>query len=447
MSMPVYIAKVYSEVLKRLVMPIADKAMHTSLFASYRKIRSMKTWNREEIVKWQNTHLQKLVEHAYNHTRYYKELFDENGIRPEDVSSPADLQKLPVLRKEDIRNRYNDLIPDNIDLIPFIKKATGGSTGDPVPFLLDRKSWSFSNANTILNWERAGYHYGEKYIALGSTSLFVNKKKSYKHILYYHLTSKIGLSGINMSDDVCQDYVELVQKRKIRYIYGYASSLYLFAKYILKNQIKLNIIACFPTSEVLTDLYRKTISEAFQCKIVDSYGAHDGGVTAFSHQQGFFEVGYNCVVRLENPDENGTGAALLTDLFNHAMPLINYKIGDVYQIYPVKNHDYPYNGQVINKVLGRTSDIIYLENGNTLTGPGFTILFKDLPVEYYCIEKTGRNTITCSLIKLPDYSAQHEDLIISTIKKHAGKDLKVIIKHTNEYQFSKSGKKLYFKSS
>lgn len=433
--------------LKYGILPIADMAMSTSIFASFRQIKTMKYWHRDEIVKWQNNQLQILLKHAYNHTRYYKELFDQYGIQPQDIASCGDLQKLPVLRKEDVRNRYNDLIPDNLASIPFIKQTTGGSSGDPVPFLLDRRSWSFSNANMILNWERAGYHYGEKYVALGSTSLFVNKKRSYKHILYYHLKSKIGLSGINMSDDVCQNFVELVRKRKIRYIYGYASSIYLFAKYVLRKQIKLNIIACFPTSEVLTDLYRQTIKEAFQCKIVDSYGAHDGGVTAFSHQPGFFEVGYNCILRLENPDENATGSALLTDLLNYAMPLINYKIGDIYQIDQAKNHEYPYNGQIINKVLGRTSDIIYLENGNNLTGPGFTILFKDLPVEYYCIEKTGRNTITCSVIKLADYNALHEHLVVSTIKKHAGEDTDVIIKYTNEYQFSKSGKKLYFKSS
>lgn len=59
------------------------------------------------------------------------------------------------------------------------------------------------------------------------------------------------------------------------------------------------------------------------------------------------------------------------------------------------------------------------------------------PFEYLKIED----------IKLPDCNAQHEDLIVSTIKKHAGEGADVIIKYTNEYQFSKSGKKLYFKSN
>ena len=44
--------------------------------------------------------------------------------------------------------------------------------------------------------------------------------------------------------------------------------------------------------------------------------------------------------------------------------------------------------------------LIELENGTVITGPGFTILFKDLPVEYYRIEKCDINTVKCLVKKL-----------------------------------------------
>jgi phenylacetate-CoA ligase len=219
---------------------------------------------------------------------------------------------------------------------------------------------------------------------------------------------------------------------------------FLLAKYVLKHSEKMDIRGCFPTSEVLTDQFRQTIQKAFQCNIVDCYGAHDGGVTAFAHQKGYFEVGYGCLVRIENPDENGQGPALLTDLFNYAMPLINYKLGDEIVIDNSSNMDYPYNGQIINQVLGRTSDIIELENGSTLTGPGFTVLFKDLPVDYYCIEKISGNTIKCYMKKLPNYNASHEDLVVSTFKKQMGPNTCFFIEYTYTIKYTKSGKRLYF---
>ena len=302
-----------------------------------------------------------------------------------------------------------------------------------------------SNANTIINWEKVGYNYGDQYIALGSSSLFVNKKPSLKHQIYYRLKNKIGLNGINMSDGVCKDYIALIRKKKIRFIYGYASSIYLLAKYARAYNQELKIHACYPTSEVLTDRFRKTIQEAFKCEIMDCYGAHDGGITAFATEKDFFEVGYNCLVRVENPDQNGLGSALLTDLFNYAMPLINYKLGDEIQIDTSKNKDSPYNGQIINSVLGRTSDFIQLENGRILTGPGFTILFKDLPVEYYCIAKSGVNSIKCSIVKLPGFEQHHEDLVKATFYKQTGENTNFTIDYTNEICLTKSGKRKYFK--
>lgn len=436
--------KYKSSFLKYFLLPIADKVMKTTLAYSYREITKMRRYSSEEIKQWQNLKLQKLIQHAYHNSNYYRELFDKNGLGPNDIKSQNDLELIPVLTKDAARNRFNDIIPSNISTIAHKKSATGGSTGDPLAYWLDHNSWSFSNANTIINWERIGYNYGDKYIALGSTSLFVDKKPSNKHLLYYKMKNKIGLNGINMSEAVCQEYVALIKRNNIRFIYGYASSIYLLAKYLIKTKTELNIEVCFTTAERLTDLYKDTIMKAFNCAILDCYGAHDGGITAFAHEEDCFEVSYNCLVRQNNPDHNGIGPALLTDLTNYAMPLINYQLGDEVQIN--KNSGvYSYNGQILNKVLGRTSDVIYLENGNILTGPGFTILFKDLPVEHYCIEKDGYNTITISITKLPEYNSTHEKIVISTLQKHMGPGSKLNINYTDNIELADSGKRCYFK--
>lgn len=421
--------------------------MKTSIAKSYRQLKRMRRFSQDEIIQWQNKRLRQLLEHAYNNTKFYNRLLKQNNILPKDVKSFTDLYRIPVLTKEIIRENFNDIIANNINSIPHIKSATGGSSGDPLIYYQDNRSWSMCNANNILNWEKFGYNYGNQYIALGSSSLFVNKNTSLKHKIYYRLKNKIGLNGINMSDEVCKDYIMLIRKKGINFIYGYASSIYLLAKYALAHDEASKIRACFSTSEVLTNQYRETIQEAFQCKILDCYGANDGGITAYAHEKGFFEVGYNCLVRIDVPDQNGIGSALLTDLFNFAMPLINYKLGDEIQIDISKNKNYFYNGQVINNVLGRTSDIIQLENGRILTGPGFTILFKDLPVEHYCIEKIGINEIRCSIVKLPTFNQHHEDLITSTFNKQMGNYTRFHIEYTAEIPLTKSGKRRFFINS
>jgi len=434
----------YPLILKRFVLPLADIAMKTRINYFYNLIKDMNNWSKNQIDEWQNEKLRNIISHAYNNTNYYNSLFNSIGISPEDIKKKEDLKIIPPLTKKLIRENYPDLISRNIQKIKFMDTATGGSTGDPLWFLLDFQSWSYLTANTIFYWEKTGYRFGEKYIALGSTSLFVNKRTSLRHSIYYKLKNKIGLCGINMSDKECASYVNLIKKQRIKYIYGYASSIYLFAKYIIKTNIRLNIDTCFPTSEILTDNYRKTIERAFNCRVLDGYGANDGGAAAVEVHQGFYEVSYNSIVTLSDVDCHNIGEVMLTDLLNYAMPFINYKLGDEVQIDKKKNLNYSYNGQIINKIYGRTSDVIRLENGHILTGPGFTILFKDFPVEAYSIEKIGPNSLLCNIKKLSNYTKKDENLIISTIKKHAGEDCLIYIKYVTRFKLTNSGKRSYF---
>lgn len=436
-------SRLYSSFLKKLTLPIADYFMKTKIIYYYDRIKIMESWDSKKVENWQNEKLHKIVNNAYNNTKYYRELFDNLGLDPNEIRTKYDLHKIPILTKDIVNKNYNRLISKQINCIPHKASSTGGSTGNPMRYLLDKKSWSFINAFNIINWEKTGYNFGDKYIALGSTSLFVNNSISIKHKLYYRLKNKVGLNGINMSDEVCEKYIKLINRNQIKYIYGYASAIYLLAKYVSNNNIVTNILVCFTTSEILTDLYRKTIKEAFKCKVINCYGAYDGGITTFEHIRGNFNVGYNTIVRLKNT-KNGSinkSSILLTDIMNYSMPLINYELGDEVKM---KEENAEYNGQVIENVYGRTSDLMKLENGNILTGPGFTIIFKDLPVEAYSVSKIGKNSLLCKIQTLDDFNKNHENIIVSTIKKNAGTETKIQFEYVEKFELLSSGKRNYF---
>ncbi len=433
-------------ILKEIIFPFADILMHTSISKSLNQINYLSKLNKDKILLWQNKKLKELINHAYVNTEYYKDLFDSLNIKPSDIQSINDLNKLPILTKDLIRKNYIKLIPKNIKSISFKENATGGSSGDPLVYLLDNRSWSFTTANNIYNWEKTGYSLGDKYVALGSTSLYISDKPSIKHYIYYKIKNKVGLNGINMSDEVCEKYVTIIKNKKILYLYGYASSIYMLAKYVNKNSIRLNINACMPTSEILTDEFRGAINRAFNCTILNCYGVNDGGVTGFEHDEGFFEVGYNVVISQKNINKNSIGEILSTDLLNYSMPFINYLIGDEIQVLNDKNEAFNYNGQVINQVLGRSSDVIEFDNGTVITGPGFTILFKDLPIEYYQIEKSSGLSIICKIKKLPGYNKSHEKIITSTLDKQLGKEVSFELVYTDKFETSDNGKIKYFKS-
>ena len=438
--MKIQFKKIYSKFLIIILFPIADHIMITKISYYYNQIRMLNKYSKKNLNNWQEEKLKNLINYAYQNTIYYRNLFDKNRLAPKDIQKITDLRKIPILTKKDIRNNWDSLISEKQKKNSYKISSTGGSTGEPLKYLLDKNSWSYATANTIINRENIGLKFGEKYLSLGSSSLFIDKRKSLKHYIYYKLKNKYNFSGINMSDDNCKKIIDLIIKKKIKYIYGYASSIFLLSKYINKKQLKVDINACLTTSEILLPKYKKAIENAFKCKILDEYGAFDGGITAFNNGEGFFRVGYNTVINIYKNNKN-YGTAIITDLLNYSMPFINYQIGDVFS---VNKKNSSYNGQIIKAILGRTSDIIYLENGNILTGPAFTVLFKDLPIEYYYIKKNGKNSIECYIKKLSTYNDQHEKIIEGTIKKQMGEKSKLSIKYSNKIFLSKNGKRKYF---
>jgi len=48
---------------------------------------------------------------AYENVPYYSKLFNQLGIIPSDIQRSEDLQILPILTKEIIKDNWNDLFP------------------------------------------------------------------------------------------------------------------------------------------------------------------------------------------------------------------------------------------------------------------------------------------------------------------------------------------------
>ena len=153
-----------------------------------------------------------------------------------------------------------------------------------------------------------------------------------------------------------------------------------------------------------------------------------------------YEMSYNSIISTKNSKK--IGDIIVTNLDSFSMPFINYRLGD--QIIMNENDKKTYNGQIIKTVIGRNSDVISLENGNVLTGPGFTILFKDLDVEAYRIFKEKKLHIICEIKTNENYDSEQEEIILSTLQKHAGSECKIELKYVKNFPLKNSGKRDYF---
>ena len=421
--------------------PLSDALFHTHISRWYSTLKRMLSWTPDRIRDWQTERMWQLVDDAYRYSPYYRELFDSLSLKPGDIQTFEDLEKIPPLTKEIIRERYDDIILRGKPGLHYRHTSTGGSTGNPTRYVKDNDSWGFDNAFNLLMWKQTGYRLGDRFLALGSSSLFPTTKRSVLHDLYYGIRGKIPFNAMDLSKERLEACIDLIRRKHIHYIYGYASSIFLLAKYVEENHLEstIRIKACFPTSEILTETYRSTMERVFGCVVSNMYGAHDGGIVAHDIRGGF-KVGYNCIVQVE--DGSQAGPALLTDITSTAFPFIRYKLGDELKL--GKGYSDYFNGQVLDDVIGRTSDVIELENGRVLTGPGFTVLFSKLDVQGYRIYKSGPLELTVEIVKGKGFTDAQEELVVGTMHKHAGDDCAIVIKYADKLVNRANGKNLFF---
>ncbi len=50
--------------------------------------------------------LLRAVAHAYNNSPFYRRVFDEAGLTPDQIREPADFIKVPFTSKQDLRGAY-----------------------------------------------------------------------------------------------------------------------------------------------------------------------------------------------------------------------------------------------------------------------------------------------------------------------------------------------------
>jgi phenylacetate-CoA ligase len=103
------------------------------------------TMTRREMQELQLDRLKKTVRYAYNNSPFYKAKFDAAGVKPSDVRTLKDIEKIPFTVKSDLRDNY----PFGLSAVPMDKvvriHASSGTSGKPTVVIYtknDLEMWS-----------------------------------------------------------------------------------------------------------------------------------------------------------------------------------------------------------------------------------------------------------------------------------------------------------------
>ena len=329
-------------------------------------LKKSQKWNQKKLEEFQYNLLLNLLYHSYNNVPYYKEIFDKLNLKPSDIKSIKDFRKLPFLTREIIMKNQGEIKAKNFPKQKFELKTTGGTTGEPLSFYIEKGKWIANHmAYNRSFMERAGYNRRNKTISI------LGMKKESK---YHPIFRTLELSSFYITDKP-DDYIKKIIGFKPKYIISYPSAIAFLSKYILEENIDKinNIKAIFCHGEPLYSWEIEYIKNAFNCGIFDIYGHGEKSVIAAT-----CEKSYNyhifpeyCIVELIDnkgnivSEEGEIGELVVTGLHSHIFPFIRYKTGDL----GIYSKDYCKCGReypIVKSIIGRINEFLVTKNGKLI---------------------------------------------------------------------------------
>lgn len=362
----------------------------------YRLKKNMKL-SAEKMRSLQNGKLRKLLRFAWEHSAYYRAVFERAGITEEQLDT-LPLSCFPTIDKQALLEHFDELVtvPDlkqeNLrefdareaaDRKPYQGKYhvvhSSGSTGKPGYFVYDGDAWS----QMLLGIIRA---------ALWGMSMpqILRLLMKRPRIVYIAATDGRyggamavgdGTRGVGASQlylDIKTPVTEWISQLKAfkpNIVIGYPSAIKILAQLMENGEVSLDVERVISCGEPLGTNLRTYLEKIFRTQVVNFYGSSESlalGVET-NPKDGMLLFDDMNVIEVEN------GVMYLTCLYNYAQPLIRYRLSDRLTLKAPEGGELPFTRAV--GLLGRNEDVLWFEDGR-----GNREFLHPLAIEGFCIE-------------------------------------------------------------
>ena len=391
--------------------------------------------SREALVRLQNERLLAFIDACYRHVPYVRQRMQAIAIEPRDVRTAADLARLPVMTKADIRRHRSELRADNAThLAPF---TTGGSTGEPLIFDLGKHRVASRVAcrQRVAGWWGVGI--GDPEIALWGSAIEVDRQDRIRGLRDRLLRTRL-LPAFEMTERRISQYLDIIQRQGCRQIFGYPSALYVLCLQAEKEQRDLRSVGVkvvFVTGEVLVPHQRAVISRTFDCPVADGYGGRDSGFISHECPSGGMHILSDAVI-VEIVDASGrpvppgvSGEIVVTDLYSQEAPFLRYATGD---IGVAAERDCPCGRPLplLERIEGRSNDLVVAPDGRLINALALVYPLREIEgIEQYRIVQKAVDCFHVQIACNTAYRADGE----SRIRTGWTQLLRVPVRVTFEY--------------
>lgn len=372
-------------------------------------------------------------------------------------ANPLDWNSIPVMTKQHLQQPLLNRLSDGFNKKNVYINKTSGSSGNPFIFakdkfchaltwsvFIDRYSWFGLDFNT----SKQARFYG----------IPLNKKGYYKERIKDFLGNRYRFSVFDLSDAQLEKNLIKFQSTSFDYINGYTSAIVQFAKFLKQKNSVLKTIcpslkACIVTSEMLFKEDKHVLETQFGIPIINEYGAAELGLIAFQNQNDEWIVNSEDVF-VEILDKNNhvlpygeEGRVVITSLYNKAHPFIRYELGDI----GVLSKESTIKKPILERLIGRTNDIVVLPSGKKAAGLTFyyvtkTVIEDAAPVKEFIIEQLKLDAFKITYVSEYELSEEKIKAIKQAIEKYLEPGLNIAFENVSKLNRNKRGKLKQFTS-
>jgi phenylacetate-CoA ligase len=270
-------------------------------------------WDQEKLQQHQLQRLNHVLQLARSHSPFYRKLYRAHAC-PDTLQSLDDVQRLPIIRKSDLQHAGATVLNSKQSNDAHAVQ-TGGSTGKVLTVTIDKAHRKRRVASIYRTLIAHGYRpqhkllYGQQYPG-GAGAI-----------------EKLGLLrtyGLNLQDSP-RDWLQILLAEKPEFLSGHASIFSEIGQLLLNSGSDYMPQTLICNSEMLTPSRARIIESAFGVKPTNVYDCWEAGTIAWQcPEHGGLHINAD-LVYVELLDD---GKVVITDLYNEAMPLIRYEIGD-----------------------------------------------------------------------------------------------------------------------
>ncbi len=358
--------------------------------------------------KYKLLKLKRILRYAYENSPFYNKLFKEAGVKPSDVKSFKDMEKIPFTNPKDLEEN-----PTQFFCVPESKftrlYTTAGTTGKPKRIYFTKK-----DVERMISAEASGLHliYGINADDIIQIMFSIGFEQEIWGSIYYCEmgAERLGAMPIVSGQRPPEKEIELMKAYKPTILNSTPSYINRVTREMMDsfNLDELGIRMMILGAEPLPESLRKRLEGIWNADVRDAYGLVEIGM-AFAgeceEKNGYHLDDGQIFAEVVDPNdgekmEDGVGELVFTTIDREGMPLIRYKSHDLGSIMD-EECECGLPLQRIGKIMGRTDGMVIIGSGDNAFAEMFDRALFALPdvVDYRMIidEKNGKDCLTAEV--------------------------------------------------